>query len=343
LAVSGRGAELGHGNTRWIPPDLEAKAQHHENGVGGLPSQQEESQTWAESQLQQRNPALLFRAEIPRSNFGQVVHVSPTPWVTSQEANITRRTPEAACWGAGATTLRTATLALSTAEYCAHVWCRTAQTSLIDPTINDALRIVTGCLRPTPADNLPILAGIQPAELRHSGTTLSLTRRAMEPGHLLHSALPRPSGAPARRLKSRHPFVPAAQQLISFSDNNNIRASQWADHQWNAEWADNPTRLRTSIPDSGTHTPGMTLPRKAWVRPNHLRTGVGRFCSCLCKWGMASSAACECGTEQTVSHVVLHCPIHRPLADYTAWRFWTMRQPNDCSTPAPISRRASSE
>jgi len=30
----------------------------------------------------------------------------------------------------------------------------------------------------------------------------------------------------ASRLKSRHPFVPAAQQLISLSDNNNIRAAQ---------------------------------------------------------------------------------------------------------------------
>jgi len=27
---------------------------------------------------------------------------------------------------------------------------------------------------------------------------------------------------------------------------------------------------------------------------------------------MASSATCECGAEQTVDHVVLHCPIHRP-------------------------------
>ena len=139
----------------------------------------------------------------------------------------------------------------------------------------------------------------------------------MEPGHLLHSALTRPSGAAAQRLKSRHPFLPAAQQLISFSDNNNIRAAQWADHQWNAEWADNPTRLRTSIPDTGTHHPGMTLPRKAWVRLNRLRTGVGRFRSCLYKWGMASSAACEYGAEQTVDHVVLHCPIHQPPTDYT--------------------------
>jgi len=94
-------------------------------------------------------------------------------------------------WGAGATTLGTATMALvhSTAEYCAPVWCRSAHTRLIDPTINDALRIVTGCMRPTPADNLPILAGNQPAELRRRGATLSLGRRAIEPGHLLQSAL----------------------------------------------------------------------------------------------------------------------------------------------------------
>ena len=96
-------------------------------------------------------------------------------------------------WGAGATTLRTATLALvhSTAKYYAPLWCRSAHTCLIDPTINDALRIVTGCLRPTPADNLPILSCIQLAELRRSGATLSLGRRAIEPGHLLHSALTR--------------------------------------------------------------------------------------------------------------------------------------------------------
>jgi len=58
------------------------------------------------------------------------------------------------------------------------------------------------------------LAGIQPAELRRKGATLSLARCAMEPGHLLHSALTCPPSGNARRLKSRHPFVPAAHQLI---------------------------------------------------------------------------------------------------------------------------------
>ena len=162
-----------------------------------------------------------------QENLYERKHVS----FSRNSAQFTRRAPEVACWlrlGAGATTLRTATLALvhSTAEYCAPAWYGSAHTRLIDPAINDALRIVAGCLRLTPADNLPKLAGIQPAEFRRNGATLSLGRRAMEPGHLLHSELTCPSSADARRLKSRHPFVRAAQHLISSSDNNNIRTAQ---------------------------------------------------------------------------------------------------------------------
>ena len=60
-------------------------------------------------------------------------------------------------WGAGAKTLRIATLSLvySTVKYFAPVWCRSAHTRIIDNVLNDALRIVTGCLRPTPTDHLP--------------------------------------------------------------------------------------------------------------------------------------------------------------------------------------------
>jgi len=74
-----------------------------------------------------------------------------------------------------------------------------------------------------------------------------------------------------------------------------------------------PHKIPHFYPRHRHPTPGMTLPRRAWVRLNRLRTGVGRFRSCLYKWGMASSAARECGAkEQTVDHVVLQCPIHRP-------------------------------
>ena len=99
-------------------------------------------------------------------------------------------------WGAGANTLRIATCSLvySTAEYCAPVWCRSAHTRLIDSVLNDALRIATGCLHPTPTDHLPILSGIQPAELCRMGATLSLAHHgSLDSDHILYGLLSGPS------------------------------------------------------------------------------------------------------------------------------------------------------
>jgi len=46
---------------------------------------------------------------------------------------------------------------------------------------------------------------------------------------------------------------PNAQQLNSLSEDNNRSAARWAHHRWKVEWLDNITRLRTFIPDIGTH------------------------------------------------------------------------------------------
>ena len=115
-------------------------------------------------------------------------------------------------WGAGAKTLR---IVYSTAEYCAPVWCRSAHTRLIDSVLNNALRIVTGCLRPTPTDHLPVLSGIQPAELRRLEATLSLTYRgSLDPDHILYGLLSGSSDTRQVRLRSRRLFVPAARNLL---------------------------------------------------------------------------------------------------------------------------------
>ena len=71
-----------------------------------------------------------------------------------KKTSYPRHASETTCglgWGAGAKTLNTAALSLvySTAEYCAPVWCCSAHTRLSDSVFNDALCIVTGCLRPT--------------------------------------------------------------------------------------------------------------------------------------------------------------------------------------------------
>ena len=166
-------------------------------------------------------------------------------------------------------------------------------------------------VQPTPWVTLQeaILADIQPAELLCRGATLSLGRRAMEPGHLLHSALTCPSCAAARRLKPRHLHPPVNNSSVFLTTTTYVRRSgRIINGTQSGRTTPQDSALQFQTP---VHTPGMTLPRRAWVRLNRLRTGVGRFRSCLYKWGMASSAACECGAEQTVDHVVLHCPVHR--------------------------------
>ena len=153
-------------------------------------------------------------------------------------------------WGAGAKTLRTASSSLiySTAEYCAPPWCRSTHTRLIDSVLNDALRIVTGCLRIIPSDNLPVLSGIQPAELRHQGARLSMANRSsIDPGHILHGQLTELRAASKKRRKSRRPFVPAPRKLMHKSELG-IRAAQRTNLTWDTEYSKSTSVLGVYIP-----------------------------------------------------------------------------------------------
>jgi len=218
----------------------------------------------------------LQEVRAPFSGQRHVAHLLPTSWVTS---TFLKKTFAFSGWGSGTTTLRTATLALvhSTAKYCVPVWCCSAHSRLFDPATNDTVRVVTECLRPTPADNLPILAGIQHAELHRKGDTFSLGRCAMEPGHLLHSALTFQPGANARRLKSGHLFLPTAQQLIISSENNNIPCGAVSGSPMEYEMVGQTYKTPHFILDTGIHPSGMTFRRTAWIHLNRLRTGVGCF------------------------------------------------------------------
>ena len=127
--------------------------------------------------------------------MGQIAHVlSPFSGIAqklSSRVTLLRRLVGSG-WGAGAKTLRIATLSLvySVAEYCAPVWCRSVYTRLIDSILNKSLRIITGCPRPTPTNHMPILSGIQPAELHRMGATLSLAHHgSLDPDHILEGFL----------------------------------------------------------------------------------------------------------------------------------------------------------
>ena len=207
----------------------------------------------------------------------------------------------------------TLSLVYSAAEYCVPVWCRSTHNRLIDSVLNDTLCIVTGCLRPTPTDHLHILSGIQPAELRRLGATLSLVYcGSLDPDHILYGLLSGSSDTRQVRLRSRRPFVPGVRNLLDNLARLGICASEWTHHIWKTEYCENASRLHAFVPETGARPVGIGLPRAAWVNLNCLWTGVGRFHSSMHKWGLAPSPNCECGaSEQTADHVLTACPIHR--------------------------------
>ena len=137
--------------------------------------------------------------------------------------------------GASTPTLRTSTIALvyAPAEYCAPVWCRSAHTRLVDVSLNAALRTITGCMRPTQVEQLPILAEIAPPALSRATATLVLGRRE--------------NSTHRKRLKSRRPLTHHAQQLVS-SVPPQETVKHWTHARWAESWASTTTRLHKFIP-----------------------------------------------------------------------------------------------
>ena len=79
---------------------------------------------------------------------------------------------------------------------------------------------------------LPVLSGIQPAQLRRMGATLSLAHRgSLDPDHILYGLLSGSSDTRQVRLRSRRPFVPAAQNFLNNFARLGIRASEWTNHK----------------------------------------------------------------------------------------------------------------
>jgi len=160
-------------NGKWIPPDMEANAQHHKNGVSSLPHQKQESQTLAKSQPQTETLPFCSKPKY----FGVTLDRSLTyrRYLESLRKKLSTGIAlfwqhAGSGWGAGAPTLRITALALVhlTAEYCVPRSCLVPQClhiRLIDLAINDALQIVTGRLRSTPTDKSYNLTEIFPLDM----------------------------------------------------------------------------------------------------------------------------------------------------------------------------------
>ena len=178
---------------------------------------------------------------------------------------------------------------LAPAEYCGPVWCQSTHTKTLDVPLDEAMRIVSGCIHPIPLNFFPPFSGIQPPSCCRKKLCKRLYYKADNTDHLLHNILP--SKTPLKRLKSRKSLRPFLESLQGYDPQQEPI----------------PHKLQPHIQDWSNKPLGHGLLRKDWVQLNRLRTAIGKLGDSMMKWGFGDDNLCQCGEPQTAYHIVNDC------------------------------------
>jgi len=90
------------------------------------------------------------------------------------------------------------------AKYCAPVWGRSAHTKKVVVELNSTMRIISGCVRSTKVQWLPVLSNIAPPEIRRYAATVKILQQFQNSTTLpVHNDI---SDTPNKRLKSKYPI-----------------------------------------------------------------------------------------------------------------------------------------
>ena len=118
-------------------------------------------------------------------------------------------------------------LVYSVAEYCVPVWGRCAHVQHVDTQLNITMRTVSGALRPTNINWLPVLSNIEPPHICRDRATLQVCKKAQQ----LTDRVPTKEilcEPPKSCLRSRRPFVAEAARLASLN--------QMEQQTWEQSW-----------------------------------------------------------------------------------------------------------
>ena len=226
-------------------------------------------------------------------------HIEKTKKKVGTRNNIIRKLRNSK-WGANPTTLRSSALALcySAAEYACPVWEHSTHANKLNATLNETCRMITGCLKPTNTNSLPILAGIAPSDIRRAvASRTERTRQTMDERHPLNGHL-----GVVPRLKSRKSFIRCTEPINTTA--KAVRLKLWRER---LEPLDASVHLIISADE---HLPaGAYYPWTTWKALNRLRTQVGRSRVNMSKWGYSNETeTCDCGIRQTMQHLLV-CPM----------------------------------
>ena len=226
-------------------------------------------------------------------------HIEKTKKKVGTRNNIIRKL-RTSKWGATPTTLRSSALALcySAAEYSCPVCERSTHANKLDATLNETCRMITGCLKPTNTNSLPVLAGIAPSVIRRAvASRTERTRQATDERHPLNGHL-----GVVPRLKSRKSFMTCTKPI-----NTTAKATRL--ELWRERLEPLDARVHLDI-RADEHLPsGAENTWRTWKALNRLRTQVGRSRVNMLKWGFCNEPeTCDCGIRQTIQYILV-CPM----------------------------------
>ena len=230
-------------------------------------------------------------------------HMHNTKMKVATRNNLLRKLSNSK-WGANASTIRTTALALSysVAEYAAPVWARSSHAQKLNPELNSACRAVTGCLKPTNVEDLYLLAGIAPPDIRRDVCArVEKTKQETNEAHSLYGQNPA-----ERRLESRNCFLRSVKPA-DFPPKV-IRCSAWLRRLQAI-----PHRATVNIDESLAK--GFDRPWTTWRCLNRLRTGFTCSKEQRQRWRYYGDTTCECGlaTENT-AHMMQCTLLEQPCS-----------------------------
>ena len=178
------------------------------------------------------------------------------------------------------------------------MWERSTHAKKRDTTLNETCRMITGCLKPTNTNSLPVLAGIAPSDIRRAvASRTERTRQTTDERHPLNGPL-----GVVPRLKSRKSFLTCTKPI-----NTTAKAAHLELGRERLEPLDARVHLDISADE---HLPaGAENPWTTWKALYRLRTQVGRSRVNMLKWGFSNEPeTCDCGIRQTMQHLLV-CPM----------------------------------
>ena len=196
-------------------------------------------------------------------------------------------------WGTNVSTMRTTVLCYYVAEYAAPVWARSSHAQKLNPVLNSVYRAVTGCLKPTNVEDLYLLAGIAPPNIRRDVCArVEKNKQETNEAHSLYGQNPA-----ERRLKSRNWFFRSVKPA-DFPPKV-IRCSAWL-----MRLQAIPHRATVNIDESLAK--GFDRPWTTWRCLNRLRTWFTSSKEQRQRWRYyEEDTTCECGlTTENTAHMM---------------------------------------